>query len=167
MPDSLAEPFARTRAPELSVDTPIGRLRLTAAGDALAALNWMGEGERPLPADAATPPVLLRAAEQLRAYFAGDLTRFDLPLTLGGTAFQQRVWRAIQAIPHGETASYGMIARAIGSGPRSVGGACGRNAIAVIIPCHRVLASDGIGGYSGARGLDTKRWLLRHEGVAI
>jgi methylated-DNA-[protein]-cysteine S-methyltransferase len=89
-----------------------------------------------------------------------------LPLTPAGTPFQRRVWATLAEIPFGQTRSYGDLARELGSGPRAVGGACGRNPIPLLIPCHRVLTADGhLGGYSGQGGLVTKMQLLRHEGA--
>jgi methylated-DNA-[protein]-cysteine S-methyltransferase len=102
--------------------------------------------------------------EQLDQYFAGRLRRFDLPIQMDGTDFQRRVWTQLQGIPYGETISYGELARRVGSPNawRAVGSANGRNPVAVIVPCHRVIASDGsLGGYGG--GLDRKSWLLDHE----
>lgn len=110
---------------------------------------------------------LAAAAEQLAAYFGGQLTAFDLPLAPAGTPFQQLVWQAMRMIPFGSAASYGGLARQLGSSARAVGRACARNPLPIVIPCHRVLASGGaLGGYSGGTGLETKRWLLRHEGFA-
>jgi methylated-DNA-[protein]-cysteine S-methyltransferase len=108
--------------------------------------------------------VLERTAEQLAEYFAGERREFDLPLAARGTGFQEIVWRALLAIPFGETCSYGEIAKAIGrpSASRAVGAANGRNPISIIIPCHRVIGSTGeLTGYGG--GMDNKRWLLDHE----
>ena len=100
-----------------------------------------------------------RLPAQLAAYFAGDLKAFDLPLAPAGTPFQRRVWAALQAIPYGRTWSYGELARRVGSAGRAVGLANGKNPIALIIPCHRVIGSDGsLTGYGG--GLDRKRYLL-------
>jgi len=102
----------------------------------------------------------------LRRYFAGEPVRFRSPLDLSaGTAFQQKVWRRMQRIPYGRLVTYGRIARDVGSpgAARAVGGACGRNPVALVNPCHRVVASNGIGGFGG--GLRLKRRLLRHEGV--
>jgi methylated-DNA-[protein]-cysteine S-methyltransferase len=104
------------------------------------------------------------AARQLREYFAGARVAFELPLAAQGTPFQQRVWQALRAIPPGETRSYGAIADAIGrpGASRAVGAANGRNPIAVVVPCHRVIGSDGsMTGY--ASGVERKRWLLEHE----
>jgi methylated-DNA-[protein]-cysteine S-methyltransferase len=101
-------------------------------------------------------------AEQLEAYFAGELKRFDLPLDASGTAFEHRVWAALAEIPYGETATYGELARELGSHPRAVGSANARNPISIVVPCHRVVGSDGsLTGYAG--GLDVKRRLLDHE----
>ena len=107
-----------------------------------------------------------RARQQLDAYFDGDLTAFDLPLAPVGTTYRQRVWRALCAIPYGATRSYLDIANAAGGSPRSVGQANGNNPIPIVIPCHRVLATTHIGGYSGGDGLPTKRWLLALEARA-
>lgn len=109
---------------------------------------------------------MARAAEQLAAYFAGRRRAFELPLAPGGTAFQRQVWAALCGIPFGATISYGELAARLGrpGASRAAGGANGRNPIAIIIPCHRVVAADGgLGGFSG--GLEVKARLLRHEGV--
>lgn len=152
--------------PSLSLHSPLGEITLhEGAGDdgapALVALDW-GWGSHQEPT-----PLLVEAKRQLDAYFDGTLARFSLPLAPDGTPFQRRVWAAMQTIPKGETRRYRDLAAMLGSGPRAIGGACGRNPIPVIIPCHRVLAANGLGGYSGHDGLDTKRALLRLEGVAV
>ena len=148
------------------VDSPVGRLALEAEHDVLTRVRWSGEAE-PAPAPA-RDPVLREAARQLDLYFARRLTRFDLPLAARGTDFQERVWAAMSGIPYGETATYGGLAMALGSGPRAVGMACGRNPIPIVVPCHRVLASGGrAGGFSGGRGLPTKRQLLAIEGAVL
>ena len=104
------------------------------------------------------------AAAQLTAYFDGDLTEFDLPLTLSTNDFNRQVQEAMLAIPYGETRSYGDIARDLGTYGQPVGQACGSNGIPIIVPCHRVLAAEGIGGYSGEGGIEMKIRLLKHEG---
>jgi methylated-DNA-[protein]-cysteine S-methyltransferase len=114
-----------------------------------------------------TDPLLLDAADQLRAYFAGELREFDLPLAPHGTAFQRQVWAAVSAVPYGITATYSEIATAVGrpSACRAVGAANGRNPLPVIVPCHRVIsAAGGLTGYGG--GLDRKRSLLDLEAAA-
>jgi methylated-DNA-[protein]-cysteine S-methyltransferase len=112
--------------------------------------------------------IVKQAYEQIQQYLKQPATQFQPSLhRQQGTAFQQRVWQAIAAIPLGQTASYGQIASQIGSGPRAVANACGANNIPLIIPCHRVVAQNGIGGFMQGKenGLLVKRWLLAHEGV--
>lgn len=139
--------------------TPIGDITITEVDDAIVSLDW-GTGR-----DQSNSPLLSEAANQIHAYFDGARPMFDLPLNPPVTAFVGRVLSAMQTISYGETKTYGAIAQAIGSSARAVGGACGRNPIPILIPCHRVLASQGLGGYSGGDGLDTKRALLRLEGA--
>ncbi|HYG84698.1 MAG TPA: methylated-DNA--[protein]-cysteine S-methyltransferase [Azospirillum sp.] len=144
--------------PSLTVPSPLGPLRLTSAGGALTALDW-GAGAADDP-----DPVLEEAARQLAEYFAGKRTAFELPMRPAGTAFQQRVWELMLRIPHGETMTYGDMAHRLGSAARAVGGACGRNPLPILIPCHRVVGGGGkSGGYSGFGGVETKAWLLGHE----
>lgn len=143
--------------------SPVGPLEITEHEGAIVSLGWSAAGasmpDRP-------SPLLAEAERQLRAYFAGRLRRFDLPLKPGGSPFRAKAWRALRRIPFGETVSYGELARRLASSPRAVGGACGANPIAIVIPCHRVLGADGsLGGYSGAEGIETKRFLLELEGV--
>jgi methylated-DNA-[protein]-cysteine S-methyltransferase len=144
--------------PQISLHSPVGDLTVSEEDGCIVAIDW-GWGR-----DQAATPVLLRARDQLQAYFDGELTRFDLPLAPAGSAYRQRVWAALRAIPHGQTRSYVDITRVAGGSPRSVGGASGANPIPIVIPCHRVLATNGLGGYSGGDGLATKRFLLSLEG---
>jgi methylated-DNA-[protein]-cysteine S-methyltransferase len=124
----------------------------------------------PRPEMKPTTPLAMEAVRQLRAWLGDASFRFSLPLAPTGTAFQRRVWQQIEAIPRGETRSYGELATALASAPRPVGGACGANPYPVVIPCHRVVAAGGgLGGFARARGgflLDVKRWLLEHERAA-
>jgi len=148
------------------MDSPVGRLALEAEGDALSGLRWADRGERTRVTR--LPSILNEARRQLERYFAGRLKTFDLSLAARGTDFQKRVWRMMSDIPYGETATYGGMAMALGSGPRAVGTACGRNPLPIVVPCHRVLGSGGSeGGYSGGRGLKTKHKLLALEGVVL
>jgi methylated-DNA-[protein]-cysteine S-methyltransferase len=147
--------------PSLSMPSAVGQLTIDEAGDAIVAIRW---------ADAPSgngSALLAEAARQLAAYFDGKLRHFDLPLAPVGSPFEARVWAAMQAIPYGETRCYGDLATAVGSAPRAVGGACGRNPIPIVIPCHRVLAKGGLGGYSGEGGLATKQHLLALEGTLL
>jgi methylated-DNA-[protein]-cysteine S-methyltransferase len=149
-----------------TLETPIGELLLTSNGTALTGLFTHGHklsaarnGDH-----GRTDKVLAAAREELIAYCEGTLQTFNVPLAPQGTAFQQRVWRALLDIPFGETESYGQLARRIGApnAARAVGMANGRNPIAIIIPCHRVIGTSGaLVGYGG--GLPRKRWLLDHE----
>jgi methylated-DNA-[protein]-cysteine S-methyltransferase len=144
----------------ISLDSPIGRLSLSEENEAIVAIRWADEiGDEPTL-------LLDEARRQLEAYFAGRLYCFDLPLAASGTAFERRVWAAMREIPFGETRRYGELAFELGSAPRAIGGACGRNPIPIVVPCHRVLARGGIGGYSGGAGLATKRALLALEAAA-
>jgi methylated-DNA-[protein]-cysteine S-methyltransferase len=149
--------------------SPIGSLTLVAEAGRLTGVYMDTQAHRPVSetfgaaGDLADEP-FASAAQQLAAYFAGELTIFDLPLAPAGTEFQRRVWAALQTIPYGQTWSYGQLARHVGSAAasRAVGLANGKNPIAVIIPCHRVIGSDGsLTGYGG--GLDRKRFLLDLE----
>jgi methylated-DNA-[protein]-cysteine S-methyltransferase len=144
---------------ERSMPSPIGALVIAEDGEAIVSIRWGGAQTT------SNSPLLAEAARQLEGYFAGSLSRFDLPLKPAGSPFDRRVWAAMQAIPYGKTGTYGDLAHDTSSAPRAVGGACGRNPIPIVIPCHRVLGRAGIGGYSGGTGLDTKRWLLRLEGA--
>lgn len=123
--------------------------------------------ERMIPVQQGAEPVITAALEQLEAYFAGDLDRgFQVPIHCRGTPFQCRVWDALRAIAPGCTVSYGSLAAQLGSSARAVAGACRANPLPIVIPCHRVVGSSGLGGYCGATDgpwLDVKRWLLRHE----
>jgi methylated-DNA-[protein]-cysteine S-methyltransferase len=150
-----------------TIDSPIGELLLTGDGHALTGLHM--EPFRVSPDWRRDPAAFAAAQEQLRAYFAGELREFDLPLAPHGTDFQMRVWEALRAIPYGETASYQEVAAMVGKphASRAVGAANGRNPIAVIVPCHRVIGADGtLTGYGG--GLERKRILLDLEtGVGV
>jgi methylated-DNA-[protein]-cysteine S-methyltransferase len=148
-----------------TIDSPIGLLALAGNGRVLTNLRMTDQTHEPnradwVPDDRAFP----EAIDQLNAYFAGERTDFDVELSLAGSAFQRRVWQALMTIPYGETRSYGEIAEQIGASgaARAVGLANGRNPIAIIVPCHRVIGASGsLIGYGG--GLDRKRSLLELE----
>lgn len=144
------------------IDTPIGVLTIEIAEDALTLLDFGAHGEA-LPG-AQSRGLAGETARQLDAYFKGKLKQFDLPLRAEGTPFRQKVWRALCAVPYGQTRSYGEIASDVDSAPRAVGGACGANPIAIVVPCHRIVGASGwIGGFSGGDGCATKHLLLEHE----
>jgi methylated-DNA-[protein]-cysteine S-methyltransferase len=153
------------------IDSVVGTLTLVAEEGVIVGLYMDLQRHRPDDGALGEPDPRGRevepfkaAADQLDAYFAGGLTRFDVPLAPRGSEFQQRVWAALQEIPYGQTESYGELAQRIGSpgGARAVGLANGKNPIGIVIPCHRVVGSDGsLTGYGG--GLDRKRRLLDLE----
>jgi methylated-DNA-[protein]-cysteine S-methyltransferase len=152
------------------VDSPVGRLKLVASDQGLAAILWGNDRPRRVRLDlAAEDPrhaVLVDAERQLEEYFGGQRTTFALKLDPAGTSFQRKVWNALLTIPFGETRSYREIANEIGnpSATRAVGAANGRNPLSIVAPCHRVIGSTGkLTGFAG--GLDTKAYLLALEGA--
>jgi methylated-DNA-[protein]-cysteine S-methyltransferase len=152
-----------------NIESPIGPLLLTSDGQSLTGLYMGAPSKRPhMGGDWIEDPkggALPAAVQQLQEYFAGMRKTFDLPLNLQGTEFQKRVWTQLTKIPFGQTWSYGQLAQTLGNpnGSRAVGLANGRNPIAVIVPCHRVIGADGsLTGFGG--GIPRKQWLLAHEG---
>lgn len=154
------------------LDSPIGTLLLTSDGVSLTGLYMEMRGNQPTATPAAGADwieapgrePLATTVRQLREYFAGQRREFDLPLHIQGTPFQRRVWRELTAIPFGETRSYGQLARRLEQpgASRAVGLANGRNPIAIVVPCHRVIGANGaLTGFGG--GLERKQWLLSHE----
>ncbi|MFM2355271.1 MAG: hypothetical protein RLZZ528_1007 [Pseudomonadota bacterium] len=144
--------------PGLSTHSPLGPITVTEAGGEIVALSWVGgQGD--------ASPLLLHAVQQLQQYFAGERQAFDLPLAFG-TGFRAAFLRALTAIPFGETRTYGDLAKTLGVSPQAVGQACGGNRIPILIPCHRVLGTGNLGGFSAPGGIETKVALLRHEGAA-
>ncbi len=132
-------------------------------GDEIIEIVYLPPG----PAQAPTTPLAAEAVRQIQAYLADPGFVFGLPLRPSGTAFQRRVWQQISAIPRGQVLRYGDVAKALHSGPRAVGGACGANPFPLVVPCHRVVSASGLGGFGRNGGdflLDIKRWLLSHEG---
>lgn len=155
---------------QATITTPLGPLLLARTANGLAGVWFEGQKHHPAPLTAPTlpaDPLLRRVAAQIGEYFAGERGAFDLPLDLHGTAFQRAVWQRLLAIPSAGTTSYGAIASALGSAAavRAVGGAVGRNPVSVIVPCHRVVGTDGsLTGYAG--GVERKRALLTLERAA-
>lgn len=142
----------------LSLNSPLGPLTLFEEQGSLIALEW---ARAP---NGGSSDLLTEARDQLNAYFDGRLKRFDLPLKPSGTPFQRSVWALMSKVPYGRTRTYGDVALALESAPRAVGGACGRNPIPIIIPCHRIIGANGrMTGYSGAGGVDAKQALLSLE----
>jgi methylated-DNA-[protein]-cysteine S-methyltransferase len=147
------------------MDTPLGPIRLTWAWGALQEVDL-----EPDPAILAEEGVPAAVVADLAAYFVDPGHRFKLPLQFTGTPFQRRVWEALRAIPPGRTRTYGDLAAELGTSPRAIGGACRANPCPIVVPCHRVVGATGLGGFAGdtsGHKVEVKRWLLRHEGVAV
>jgi methylated-DNA-[protein]-cysteine S-methyltransferase len=146
------------------LDSPLGPLLLTGDGHSLTGLYTDQHGRLPTDLGERADEEFAEARSQLDQYFAGERNDFDLPLNVPGTAFQRAVWQALREIPYGCTMSYREVAERVGSplAMRAVGSANSRNRISIIVPCHRVVGSDGkLIGYAG--GFSAKRWLLDHE----
>jgi methylated-DNA-[protein]-cysteine S-methyltransferase len=141
------------------IATPIGAIRIT-GGDALDAIRILTEPAAPLGGSA---PAVIAAAEQLEAWFAGTLHAFDLALEPPATPRGHALRQGLIDVGYGETLSYGALARKLGSSPRAIGQLCARNPFPIIVPCHRILAGNGLGNYSAGAGITTKQWLLDHE----
>jgi len=169
----FAKPPARYDAEmwRCEVDSPVGRMTLVGGDGGLRAILWPGDfGVRvtfPEVVEAGKPPILSEAARELDDYFEGARREFSVPLDPVGTSFQRTVWAALVDIPHGQTSTYRAMAGKIGkpAAVRAVGAANGRNPISIMVPCHRLVGSNGLlTGYAG--GLETKRWLLDHEAAS-
>lgn len=160
-------PSTKSAIASAIIPGPFGELTLVATSTHLVGVYLPAQQPPDVPRGSSA--LLDAAARQLAAYLAGDREAFDLPLAPAGTAFQLRVWEALRAIPYGATCSYGALADAIGRGPaasRAVGMANGKNPLAIVVPCHRVIGASGaLTGYAG--GLDAKRWLLAHEAATV
>jgi methylated-DNA-[protein]-cysteine S-methyltransferase len=146
------------------IDTPLGPIGLSWESATLTGVD-LEPSQAPA---AATEPPPVDIARQLAAYFADGRSGFDLAVAMAGTPFQCRVWSAMRAIPPGQTRTYGDVARELGSAPRAVGQACRANPCPIVVPCHRVVGVQGLGGFAGDRSghrVAVKRWLLNHEGA--
>jgi methylated-DNA-[protein]-cysteine S-methyltransferase len=152
------------------INTPFGAVAISSNGDQLAIELLVAPASSNVQiTKASTNPLVAQACKQVLQYLQQPATKFDLPLAQQGTAFQQRVWQAIASIPLGQVRTYGELAREIGSGPRAVANACGANKLPLLVPCHRVVARHGLGGFMQGKenGLLIKQWLLKHEGVRL
>ncbi len=166
MTKTAAAAAAGTPTLTTMVPSPLGPLTLASVAGKLTGLYLDGQRHRPPRTSSwvVDDGAFAEVARQLDAYFAGELTELDVPLDLSGTAFQRQVWSALRAIPYGQTRSYAELAEAAGNRRawRAAGLANGRNPVAIIVPCHRVVGADGtLTGYGG--GLERKQWLLEHE----
>ena len=146
----------------INLPSPVGSLNIFESNGKIVSLKWGNK------ANGKSSQVLTEAKKQLEAYFSGVLKTFDLPLEINGSNFQKAVCHLILQIPYGETWAYGELAQKLNSSARPVGGACGRNTIPIIIPCHRVMgANKKMTGFSGLGGVRTKAHLLRREGLIL
>ena len=142
------------------IDSPVGPLGFSVADGAVTKLDW---GH---PGNLSEGPLAELLRTELGEYFAGKRTEFSVPVNAGGSQFQRRFYDALCAIPYGETRTYGDLAKDLDAPAQAIGQACGGNPIAILIPCHRVLGADSLGGYSGVGGIETKVALLKLEGAA-
>jgi len=152
---------------DIVCDSPIGKLGIRVHGNQLTRLDYLPDSRHLKPASTVFG---LRVCFELAAYFEDPGFRFTLPVAVQGTLFQQRVWQQLTRIAPGTVRTYGELAARLDSGARAVGNACRHNPVSIVVPCHRVVSADGLGGYSGKTagpGLERKRWLLQHEGVVI
>lgn len=145
------------------IKTPIGKIQICIENEFITQIAFIDLDTK---LQASTNNLLCEAAMQIEQYFTKKNFYFDLPLKLTGTALQQKVWLRLQKIPYGKTVTYGELARELNTSARAIGGACRKNPLLLAIPCHRVIAVDGLGGFSGKRSghfLDIKQWLLENE----
>jgi methylated-DNA-[protein]-cysteine S-methyltransferase len=151
---------------EAILNAPFGQLKLIAENDVLTGIEFLLEKQT---AKKPASPLLKETEAQLAAYFKNPHHRFDLPMTLKGTPFQQQVWKGLCKIKPGAPLTYGQLAEKLGTAPRAVGSACGSNPIPIVVPCHRVVSASGLGGFMKTRylgSLNIKSWLLAHEARA-
>ena len=149
------------------IDSPIGRLGIRLHDGRLRQVRFLGED---VALQSAVEPAADGVVAKIRAYFETGLHADTLDIELEGTEFQRRVWKALCAIPAGQVTTYGALAEKLGSSARAVGNACRCNPVPILVPCHRVVARTGLGGFAGDRDgrlVDIKRLLLAHEGVEI
>lgn len=148
------------------IDAPFGKVGIRLEGEAVREIVYLPESVQNVAPDT---PLARRVAGQIERYFAEPSAQFELPLAPVGTAFRRRVWQALCEIPPGAVVTYGQLAKQLGSVPRAVGQACGDNCFPIVVPCHRVVSSSGIGGFAhqAEEGFfrNVKRWLLAHEGI--
>lgn len=159
-------PDRRVDTARIRFGSPVGCLEVEAVDEAVVAVHWVETADH--GGAGGNHPVLLEARAQLDAYFARRLRTFSLPLAPAGSPFEREVWRQMCDIAYGASMTYGEMADAVGGVARAVGCACGANPIPIVIPCHRVLgAGNRMTGYSGRGWVETKRWLLVHEGTLL
>jgi methylated-DNA-[protein]-cysteine S-methyltransferase len=150
-----------------SIKTPFAHLALVLDDDELVAIDFISVNAKEIHPETAQAKDIVR---QIKAYCQHSARKFDVKLRLQGTAFQKSVWREMQKIPSGKVKTYGELAKILNTSPRAVGNACRKNPVPLIVPCHRIVAAGGIGGYAGTtsgRVHNIKRELLQHEGLTL
>ncbi len=161
----MTGPGPAAGCPETRYATPFAVIGIVTDGAVVTSVRYLPRHTPPVPPQ---DRVAERACREIERYLADPAHRLAVPYGLAGTAFQRRVWREIEKLFPIKTTSYGEIARRLRTAPRAVGGACGANPVPLLVPCHRVLAMGGLGGFMGGRNafpLSVKRWLLQHEGL--
>ena len=150
---------------DVVVQAPFGFVGVYSHGMQVDIL-FLGQAE---PVKQKPSKIAVQVAKQIETYLDNANNTFNLPLVYKGTPFQRKVWSMISAIPKGQTRTYGELAEQIGSGPRAVANACGANHLPLVVPCHRVVAKNGLGGFMGGKdgGIKIKKWLLKHEGAQL
>jgi methylated-DNA-[protein]-cysteine S-methyltransferase len=156
---AIGTPHRGERMATAALQTEIGWIEVSADMDAITHLHWRGIQ----PARLQSSPLVKEAVKQLQAYFDKRLTRFDLPIAADGTGFAKDVWDIMLGIPYGQTLTYGDVATKLDVPAQAIGQACGQNPIAVIIPCHRIVGTNWLGGYSSELGVNAKEYLLDLE----
>jgi methylated-DNA-[protein]-cysteine S-methyltransferase len=147
------------------INSPLGKLLVQIENNALIRISYLPPSAT-LNLQSQTSSLILELSKQLDAYFANSKFVFTIPINLEGTALQKSIWQSLRAIPPGCTKTYGELAKQLNTGPRIIGNACRANPIPIIIPCHRVVGANNLGGYSGDKSgqlMDIKKWLLHHE----
>ena len=151
------------------MQTPIGRLGLTIAQECLLGIKFLSNSTWSSFQETVSPSIL-KIQEALEAYFINKTCNFDLPILVQGSVFQKSVWNLLQKIPFGRTITYGEVAKKLNTSPRAVGQACRQNPIPIVIPCHRVVSANGLGGFLGSQAkqsITIKSWLLSHESIGF
>lgn len=149
------------------IDSPIGHIGIETDDSAVTGIHFLGKRQRLKDADS---PLARQAVREIKAYFRDPNTPWSIPVRYTGSDHQQKVWRSLKRIPAGKVRAYGDVARQCQSSPRAVGGACRQNPLPLIVPCHRVVAARGLGGFAGKSTgftIQIKQWLLQHEGVSL
>ena len=152
------------------ISTPIGKLGVRVQDQALSKIDFLTADAELSPLEMPSNKLSAQIADQLQSYFINPTTKFTIPIVTSGTAFQQKVWQTLRAIPVSQTLTYGQLAQLLNTSARAIGNACRANPVPIVTPCHRIVAANSLGGFAGAQSgilLDIKSWLLQHESSAL